>query len=193
MRELIDAAILGRTETLERLGEIYGISEPALRKHAKVHLAEAVESIGLRQAALRAIAPGATRKRYDAGVERIIEEMARLAMVDPGDLYDENGKPRKVQEIPEDARRAISGMDIGEDGTIKIRMHNKVEALGLLARARGMMVDRRDEAGVSIQIVLSDRQTSRMNAAIEIRKSLGSASFSPEIEDATAAEEAEEE
>lgn len=56
-----------------------------------------------------------------ATVERIWEEISYAAFLDPSVFYDENGDVKPMSEIPEAARRAITGMkvkegSIGEDG-----------------------------------------------------------------------------
>ncbi len=53
--------------------------------------------------------------------ERVWQEIAAVAFLDPAVFYDEDGNVKPMDEIPEQARRAITGMKvktgtIGEDG-----------------------------------------------------------------------------
>lgn len=46
--------------------------------------------------------------------QRVLEELARLAYADPLEMYDEDGCIRKISEIPEDLRRAITKIETKE-------------------------------------------------------------------------------
>ena len=53
--------------------------------------------------------------------ERVWEEIAHTAFLDPGEAYNEDGSPKKVPDMPEHVRRAIVGYKevektFGEDG-----------------------------------------------------------------------------
>lgn len=50
-------------------------------------------------------------------------------------------------EIDDDAAAAISEISVTKDGTIKIKMYNKLAALDALARHLGMFVDRKELTG----------------------------------------------
>lgn len=85
---------------------------------------------------------------YEAEVQTadILREYARLAFVDPGQLFGPDGRPLPIDEIPEDARRAISGLTVSSDldGSVvtKIKLPNKKEALDSLAKINGLFVDK---------------------------------------------------
>lgn len=56
-----------------------------------------------------------------ATVERVWQEISRIAFCDPGLAFDAHGEPLPMPKIPEDVRRAISGhktvrKTFGEDG-----------------------------------------------------------------------------
>lgn len=75
--------------------------------------------------------------KLSLSAERVLLEVMRIAFVDPVDFFDENGDMKKMHEIPEDARRAISAMDIESTklGTKKtIKTTDKLKALELLGR-----------------------------------------------------------
>lgn len=68
-------------------------------------------------------------KKSQLTAERVMQELANIALLDPKDLYDADGKPRAINEMPEDARRAISSLtDKG------IKTHSKLGALELIAK-----------------------------------------------------------
>ncbi len=88
--------------------------------------------------------------------ERIIQEYARLALLDPLDLFNSDGSMKALQDIPEDARRAIGGLELREltpletpAGLIavqlrKVKLVDKKGALDSLAKIMGMMRERVD-------------------------------------------------
>lgn len=92
-------------------------------------------------------------KAADVTVEKIAREAARIAFFDPRDLFDETGKPIPINDIPEDAARAIAGVDVeslfeGGRGNrtrvgdvLKYKIANKITALELLAKWKKMLVD----------------------------------------------------
>lgn len=97
-----------------------------------------------------------------------MKEMARLAFHDPGQLFDDDGNLIPIKDLPEDARRAISSLDVdelwdgrGEDrrqvgSTKKVRLWDKVSALEKLARIAGMFEkdNRQKRAELSIQVAV---------------------------------------
>lgn len=89
--------------------------------------------------------------RVSVTQDRVVEELARIAFLDPRDFYDEKGNLREITDLPERASAALRGMDVQITGagegappvTLKrIRMADKVKALELLARHLGMLNDR---------------------------------------------------
>ena len=82
-----------------------------------------------------------------ATVERIWQEIARIAFVDIGGAYGTNGEPLPFSEMPEDVRRAITGYKVvhktfGEDGESiekEIKFAGKDSALEKLCRLHRMM------------------------------------------------------
>ena len=47
--------------------------------------------------------------------ERVVREIARLALVDPGQFFDPHGSPIEVCQLPAGARRALAGFEFYED------------------------------------------------------------------------------
>lgn len=79
---------------------------------------------------------------------KVLAEEARIAFLDPADLFDELGRLKTIHEIPEDARRAIKAIDVVEineanTGEIKgyvtkVKFESKGQALGRVERHLGM-------------------------------------------------------
>ncbi len=103
----------------------------------------------------------------DVSVERVLKEYARIAFLNPQDLYDADGRLLNVKEMPEDAARAISGLEeeiiYGSDGDggkadigrlKKIKLTGKIPALEGLARHLGMFQDERTTLQQAFQIVI---------------------------------------
>lgn len=47
--------------------------------------------------------------KTDATVERVWEEISYIAFLDPADVFNDDGTPRALEDMPERARRAITG------------------------------------------------------------------------------------
>lgn len=84
----------------------------------------------------------------DATRERVMLEYARIAFFDPANMYDEHGNLLHPKDMPEDARRAIAGLDVTLTGNpedvdalqriIKIKLNQKVAALKDLSMILGI-------------------------------------------------------
>lgn len=85
---------------------------------------------------------------------RILKEMARVAFLDIRELFDDNGDLLPVKEMPEDAARALGGLEVIEqfsrDGKVsegflkKLKVIDKKGMLDSLAKIRGMFVDKQE-------------------------------------------------
>ena len=51
-------------------------------------------------------------KDVQVDMARRLKELGYAAILDPIDLVDEHGQPRKIHEMPEHARRAIAGYEV---------------------------------------------------------------------------------
>lgn len=116
----------------------------------------------------------ARSKRTEISQDRVLQEYAKLAFLDPRKFYDEQGNLIPVHQLPEDVAAALAGMDVAtervgrdEDGkpelaTVrKIKLADKKGALDSVARHLGMFTDKvRNEVsgpdGSPLQILLSD-------------------------------------
>lgn len=91
----------------------------------------------------------------DISAERILQELARLAFIDPAKLFDEAGEIKPIHEMDEDSRRAIVGLaheklfeHFGKGqakrvGTIsKLKLADKTRALELLGKYRKLFTEK---------------------------------------------------
>jgi len=85
----------------------------------------------------------ARAKRTEITADRVIQELACLAFLDPSSICNPDGTMLNVHEMPEDARRAISGIEVEElyckDGTRigrlkKVKFWSKPQAAELLGK-----------------------------------------------------------
>jgi len=93
-------------------------------------------------------------EKAQATVERTIAEYSRVAYLDPAAFFDACGNLLPITEMPEDARRAIAGIEVTElfEGSgderahvgrlHKIRIASKIAALDSLAKHLGMFIER---------------------------------------------------
>ena len=98
-------------------------------------------------------------QRLGITADRVMLEYERLALLDVADLFNPDGSMKRLDEMPEDARRAISGMELREmqpletpDGPIavqlrKIKLVDKKGALDSLAKIMGLMKDKVEVTG----------------------------------------------
>ena len=96
-------------------------------------------------------------QRNEITVDRVLEEYAAIAFLDPQDIFNNDGTLKPLSEIPEQARRAISGIEITEKnvGTrtdpfmvdvTKIKIENKKGALDSIGKYLAMFIDRVDHS-----------------------------------------------
>lgn len=90
-------------------------------------------------------------ERLDVTVQRVINELACIAFVDVGEFFGETGKLRPIHEIPENARRALSALDLeqilngnAKTTSFKAKMHSKEKALELIGKYLGMFAEKID-------------------------------------------------
>lgn len=94
----------------------------------------------------------AREKRTEITQDRVLQEYARLAFLDPAKLFGDDGRPLSIQQMDEDTRRAIIGVDVATVGNdqmgvgevLKLRLADKRAALDSVARHLGMFNDKLD-------------------------------------------------
>jgi phage terminase small subunit len=135
-------------------------------KTARVQAADLLTKPSIAKAIAEAQAKALAKS--EVTVERTIAEYARLAYLDPATLFDAQGKPLPIAEMPEDARRAIVSLEIEElfagsgahrrqVGLLhKIRFAPKIQALDSLGKHLGMFIDRiagADGGAVQVNVI----------------------------------------
>jgi phage terminase small subunit len=77
-------------------------------------------------------------KKEEMTVHEVMHEYARIARSDASSYYNEDGTLKPLSSLSEEARRAISEIEIKEsaDGKLrgKIKLHSKIAALDALAK-----------------------------------------------------------
>lgn len=111
-------------------------------------------------------------KKTEVTAQRVLEELACIAFLDPGEMYDEDGNLKHIRDMPERVRRAIASMEVdrrnrrgrGEDGeeddieetNKRIRMNDKMKALEMLAKHVGLLADTGININTGPQISLAE-------------------------------------
>lgn len=117
-----------------------------------------LENVGVRNAIDTGIALRAVR--VEAKSDDVLRELVRLATVDVGGAFDGKGRLLPLSKMPEDVRRAISGVEVeelwGDDGEggrtqvgvlRKVKFWDKGKALDQLGRHLGLFKDRVEFTG----------------------------------------------
>jgi phage terminase small subunit len=108
----------------------------------------------LRNAQIKAAVSAATKKaseKCQISFERWLEEYLCVGLLDPKDVFEDDGSVKQIKDMPEHARRAISSVKVvemfdgqGEQkqaiGLVKeIRFHPKLQALRDVGEALGFL------------------------------------------------------
>lgn len=94
-------------------------------------------------------------ERVEVRADDILRELLRLATVDIGQAFNVDGTLKPIHEIPEDVRRAMSGVEVEEfdhdDGPTgrvrKVKFWDKTRGLELLGKHLKLFVDRVEHSG----------------------------------------------
>lgn len=106
--------------------------------------------------------------RYGATADRTAEEMARLAFAQMRDVVDLRTEPdpkdpkkrhqvlrvRDFAEIGDDAHRAIVEVTQRADGTVTIKLGDKLAALNSLARLKGWIADKPTDPQQLVNLII---------------------------------------
>ena len=94
-------------------------------------------------------------ERVQLRAEDVLRAICRIALADPGRLYDPNGNMIPIWALtPEDAAM-IAGFEVEETErgqVVKVRFHDKIEALRLAARYLGLLTKRVEVADTTALI-----------------------------------------
>lgn len=98
-------------------------------------------------------------KRSEIDADTVLAELLRIARADIGEAFKPDGSLKSMAEMPEEIRRAISGVDVFEEFqgrgeareqigfTKRVRFWDKVKALEMLGRHLRMFSDRVEITG----------------------------------------------
>lgn len=110
--------------------------------------------------------------------DKVINEIARLALFDPRNLFDEKGVPRPIEELDGDTAAVIAGIEVletfegtGQDRvfvgyTKKYKIADKNAALEKLAKHLGLYEQDNKQRGTVIVSELTDAQRASRLALI---------------------------
>lgn len=93
------------------------------------------------------------RERHKVTVDRIVAELALIAFHDPGDFYEWDEKTVTLKPkatLTPEQRRCIAEMSqtvTEAGGTLRLKLHNKVDALEKIGRHLGMFKDVHEHTG----------------------------------------------
>ncbi len=87
----------------------------------------------------------ALQQRTEVTLDRVVEELAKLAFMDPRNLFDESGKPVGISQLDDATAAAIAGVDVAVVGNqdmglgeiLKVRLSDKHKALDSLMKHLG--------------------------------------------------------
>ncbi len=85
--------------------------------------------------------------RAGATAEEILRELGRIGFSDAGQILDERGNCRTLNEMPEDIRRCISSVRFSGDGGTEVKFWPKNQALELLGKYRAMWTEKTELSG----------------------------------------------
>lgn len=110
--------------------------------------------------------------RYAITEERIASEVAKLAFTDIRDVleWDKEGKItiKSSAELDPNVAGAISDI-IETDKGLRIKLFDKKSALELLARYKGMLIDRKESTNKSVNIsFVIDKGDAKIEDAVKI-------------------------
>lgn len=87
--------------------------------------------------------------------ERVLNEIAKMAFLDPRKLFDAEGKPLHITALDDDTAASIAGLDVVTTGNqdvgyadvLKIKLADKAKNLELLGRHLKLFTDKVEQAG----------------------------------------------
>ena len=106
------------------------------------------------------------RKRMDISDNRILAEIASVALLDPGTLYRETGGLSSMDELPEHVRRAVKKVRVKRtvksvdpdteivtnEDVIEYEFHDKLRALDLMVRINGLETSTEAPKAITVNV-----------------------------------------
>lgn len=111
-----------------------------------------------------AIDAGTKKQAASLGVkaEDILRELMRIGYSDTGQLLDERGNCRTLNEMPEDIRRCIASVKFSGDGGTEVKLWPKNNALELLGKHLKMFTEKLEltgKDGGAVQVAVNIKRT----------------------------------
>lgn len=94
---------------------------------------------------------GSISRRLELQAEDILQKLELAVDLDPLEYFNVGARGRltlrRLDQIPPEVRRQISELKVAKDGHITLRLASKERALELLARIKGMLVQKHQVSG----------------------------------------------
>ena len=84
-------------------------------------------------------------------INAVIDAIQKIALADPKDAFDEEGKVLHIKDMPENLRKAIASFEFSEKET-KIKFWNKLDALKLRGQVKDLKMFAEDGKGSGASI-----------------------------------------
>lgn len=118
-------------------------------------------------------------KRISLSADKVLNELARIAFLDPRKFYDKEGNLKKIQDLDDDTAAVLAGVEVdtktSKDETLtttkKIRYSDKVRALELLAKYYKLLTER-IETTIKVQTTSFDFSKLPMDDLTQLRNLL---------------------
>lgn len=155
----VDEFMIDRNATQAAIRAGYSAKTAGAAGHRLLKTVEICEEINKRSAE--------QSQRLRITADRVMQEYEALALLDPLDLFTEDGHLKPLREIPEAARRAIAGLDLiqlktttTEDVKVeamlkKIKLADKKGALDSIAKILGMM---REKVDINLRVSAEEQE-----------------------------------
>ena len=118
-------------------------------------------------------------ERIGLSADKVLNELARIAFLDPLKFYDKEGNLKKIQDLDDDTAAVLAGVEVdtktSKDETLtttkKIRYSDKVRALELLAKYYKLLTER-IETTIKVQTTSFDFSKLPMDDLTQLRNLL---------------------
>jgi phage terminase small subunit len=97
----------------------------------------------------------AQKVRLEVDADRVLQELLHIAMHDPKEMFDEDGRQLPVPEMPEAARRCIAGWTFDKLGQLQPKVVDKLRALELLGKYKKLFSDETNANAPQVNITIS--------------------------------------
>ena len=91
-----------------------------------------------------------TLKRNEVTADRIVQEYSRIAFLDPGKLFDNNGHMKPISSLDEDTRRAVASVSVDGNKVKTVKTVSKTQALEALGRHTGFFPSEKQQIQVGL-------------------------------------------